>query len=253
MMSALTLRARRVTNIAHGLYGAVTTYTDSDAGRDLTADETRRYLADSDAWWNADTLPELANLTADWIEGKNLYLPAYDAASPDPETRPLIQTLADINRARLMTDCSQPGKTPRTGYDGWTWQQLAAVSGFCDLATVVSLQDAATATDGLYFYAWVPGATFQRRPRSERRPELFEIPATIRENPATGEGWINTVFGPPHSRRELRQIYRGDLNPAAIKTLQNSWQVTIADTEYGRNDRLWPLLADWAKQREATV
>lgn len=246
-MNAFTWHMRRTTNAARTL--GVVTYADSDTARPLTPAEAQRYVADASTWWHAVSLRSLSQLTADWLEGANLFLPAYLAASPDPETRDLIPTLVDANRAGFMTACSQPGHEPTEGYDGWMWSQLAAVTGFCGLDTVASLQDAIQDIDGLHFYAWAPGTQFARRPHAEQRIELFEIPATIRENPATGETWLNTVFGPPRSRRELRQTYRGDLNRDAIKTLQNTWQVTIAETEYGRNDRLWPLLEHWAKVR----
>lgn len=245
-MNAFTRRASRAVNTARTL--GIVTYADGDTARALTPAEAEQYVADADTWRRAVSLRSMSQLTADWLEGKSLYLPAYLAASPDPETRDLIPTLVAANRAGFMTTCSQPGHEPTEGYDGWMWSQLAAVTGFCALDTVASLQDAVQGIDGLYFYAWAPGTQFARRPRGEQRIELFEIPATVRENPTTGETWLNTVFGPPRSRRELRQTYRGDLNRDAIKTLQNAWQVTIAETEYGRNDRLWPMLADWAKQ-----
>lgn len=240
-MSTLTLRARRMANIARTL--GVITYADGDEPRDLTSAETEQYLADADTWWAATTLPELAALTADWLEGHVLYLPAYGAASPDPETRGLIPTLAAANRAGFMTGCSQPGHEPTVGYDGWTWQQAAAVTGFCDQDTALSLYRTFMAA-GLTVMIWQPGSRVRGRDH--------DIEATIRENPESGEGWVNTVFGPPRSRRELRQTYRGDLNPTAVKTLQNSWQVIIAETEYGRNDRVWPLLVEWAENRPAT-
>jgi hypothetical protein len=214
-----------------------------DGDRPLTPAERTRYVANRDTWLRAASLRSLGMLTADWLTSRNLYLPAYGATCPDPETRPLIPTLAAVNRAGLVTDCSQPGHDATEGYDGWMWQQLAAVSGFCDERTAVSLDDAFAGVDGLYFYAWVPGTKF---PRSRRDGELFDIPATIRENPDTGEGWVTTVFGPPLSPRAVRSIYRGALSRAAVKTLQGAWQVTLADTQYGRNDLLWPLLDKWA-------
>lgn len=206
--------------------------------RPLTPAERARYRDDAEAWWQAATLRELGLLTADWLEGRNLYLPAYGATCPDPETRELIPTLAAANRAGYVTYCSQPGHDPHTGFDGWQWQQLAAVCGFCDEHTAASLYAAVTRDTGIVAYTWPPG--------EKRRSDLFDVPATIRQHPATGDVWVNTVFGPPLSRRDLRGIYRGDLPRPAIKTLQRSWQVTLFDPEYGRNDRLWPLLDQWA-------
>lgn len=212
--------------------------------RPLTCDERARYRADAQPWFRATSLRSLGQLTADWLEGRNLYLPAYGATCPDPETRPLIPALAAANRAGLVTDCSQPGQEPELGYNGRLWRQLAAVSGFCDERTAASLADAFAphaTEDGLYVYIWAPG-----RKRRDRRPE-YEIPATLHADPHNpGDQWLSTVFGPPLTRREIRSIYRGNLPRAAVKTLQGAWQVTLADTEYGRNDLLWPLIEKWA-------
>jgi uncharacterized protein DUF6919 len=232
--------------LVHGdLTGLVVVEEEGPHGdRPLTREERARYRADANAWFRASSLRSLGLLTADWIEGKNLYLPAYCATCPDPETRPLIPTLAAANRAGLVTNCSQPGRGPAPGYNGRLWRQLAAVSGFCDERTAASLNEAFAghaAQDGLYVYIWGP----DRKPRRKRGE--YEIPATVHadaHDPA--DEWLSTVFGPPLSRREVRSIYRGDLSRAAVKTLQGAWQVTIADTEYGRNDRLWSLLDKWA-------
>lgn len=212
--------------------------------RPPTPAERAQYRADAANWFQATDLRDLGQLTADWLEGKNLYLPAYGATCPDPETRPLIPTLAAANRAGYVTDCSQPGHEPTLGYNGRLWRQLAAVSGFCDERTAASLAAFFTGhagEDALCVYIWAPG-----RKRRDQRTE-YEIPATVHADPHDpGDQWLSTVFGPPLTRREVRSIYRGDLSRAAVKTLQSAWQVTLADTEYGRNDRLWPLLGKWA-------
>lgn len=218
--------------------------------RPLNPLERARYRADAAAWFQASSLRSLGMLTADWLEGKNLYLPAYGATGPDPETVPLIPTLAAANRAGLVTDGSQPGQEPVLGYNGRLWRQLAAVSGFCDERTAVSLAAAFephSSEGGLYVYLWAPGT---KLPRSRRDGELFQIPATIHADPRNpADQWLNTVFGPPLSRRDVRSIYRGDLPKPAIKTLCGAWQITLAETEYGRNDRLWSLLDQWAKNQ----
>jgi len=207
--------------------------------RPLTAAERARYRADAAPWFRATSLRSLGMLTADWLEGANLYLPAYGATCPDPETRPLIPTLAAANRAALVTTCSQPGHGPTVGYNGRLWRQLAAVSGFCDETTAASLRAALIGHPDLYVYIWGPG--------SKRAGAQYEIPATVHADPHDPEDqWLSTVFGPPLPRRAVRCIYRGDLNRAAVKTLCGAWQVTLADTQYGRNDRLWPALHTWA-------
>ncbi|HZP54613.1 DUF6919 domain-containing protein [Actinocrinis sp.] len=228
--------------ITGALDGTVVRTEDRD--RPLTPAERAQYRADAATWYQAASLRSLGLLTADWLEGRNLYLPAYGATCPDPETRDLIPTLAAANRAGYVTDCSQPGHAPTLGYNGRLWRQLAAVSGYCDERTAASLHEAfapRAVEHGLYVYIWAPG----RKPRRTRGQ--YEIPATIHADPHDpGDQWLSTVFGPPLSCREVRSIYRGALSRPAVKALAGAWQVTLADTEYGRNDRLWPLLAEWA-------
>lgn len=218
---------------------------ENDHDRALTPAEQRQWRTDRDTWFQATSLRSLGQLTADWLEGNNLYLPAYGATCPDPETRPLIPTLAAANRAGYVTDCSQPGHDWTTGFDGRQWRQLAAVSGYCDQRTAMSLYAAAAPGTGVVAHMWAPG--------SKRRDDRFDVAATIRENWDTGEGWVNTVFGPPLSRRDVLGIYRGELCRAAVKTLTRAWQITLYDPEYGRNDRLWPLLEQWAAGRTIPI
>src|SRR6185312_9521071 len=65
-------------------------------------------------WQFARTLADLGNLTADWLEGVNSYLPAYfpdddGRIRPAGETLPLIPHLARANRNGYVTRGSQPG------------------------------------------------------------------------------------------------------------------------------------------------
>lgn len=120
-----------------------------DGERPLTADEQRQYERDADTWWTANSLPALGQLTADWLEGRSLFLPAYCATGPDPETTDLIPTLAALNRAGLVTDSSQPGHGPVEGYDGRMWLQRAYVSGYTDAGTIHSLAAALAHHDDL--------------------------------------------------------------------------------------------------------
>ena len=218
-----------------------------DGERPLTADEQRQYERDADTWWTANSLPVLGQLTADWLEGRSLFLPAYCATGPDPETTDLIPTLAALNRAGLVTDSSQPGHGPVEGYDGRMWLQRAYVSGYTDAGTIHSLAATLAHHDDLILWCR-PVKHGARKPA----PDRDYFPATIRENDdtaETGEYDVNTVAGLTPTRRDVKDLYRGELNPAAIKTLQRAWHVTVADTEYRTDGRLWAFLAEWAKRR----
>jgi hypothetical protein len=215
------------------LYGADGFYTHS---RPLTAEERARYRADRDTWQSAASLPELANLTADWLQGCNLYLPGYDAIAPDNETLPLTGRLAAYNRAGLMTTESQPGHGPTPGYDGWLWSQRAAVTGFCDEATAVRLGEALwERRNELTYFVWPPG--------SRIRGADFDVDATVRTDPADPATALTaSVFGPPLPRREVWSIYRTELGRAAVEALCDAWQVVVVDREFAERDTIWDAL-----------
>jgi hypothetical protein len=226
----------------------VVTYAGGDQERPLTVDEIEQWHADADTWRQAATLTELADLGANWLEGKNIYLPAYFGADPDPETRPLIPTLAALNRAGIFTDSSQPGHGPVEGYDGRMWMQRAYVSGYTDADTMRSLGAAfGTHRDTLIFWC-LPVRQGPRRAALDR--DYF--PATLRENDdiaETGLCEVMSVAGLTPTRRDVKELYGGDLSRAAVKTLQDAWHVTVAENEYEDSGRLWTTLADWANRR----
>lgn len=247
-MIALTARGRRATTV-NAL--DVVTYADGDNERPLTPAEIDQWHADADTWRHARTLPELANLGADWLEGKNLFLPAYFGADPDPETRPLIPTLAAVNRAGIFTDTSQPGHGPCEGYDGRMWLQRAYVSGYTDIDTIHSLGAAlAEHHDGITLWC-LPARQGPSNPVQDR--DYF--PVTIREDDDTAETGayeVMSVAGLTPNYRHVKELYGGDLNRAAIKTLQGAWHVTVSDNDYHDHDWLWTALADWAARRTTT-
>lgn len=64
---------------------------------------------DERLWREAQTLDELGELTARWIEGTLPYYPFY-GETIDPETEPLQDKLAYFNRNGLVTTFSQPAE-----------------------------------------------------------------------------------------------------------------------------------------------
>jgi hypothetical protein len=187
---------------------------------------------DQARWLSARTLADLGELTAQWLEGKIRSQPGYadpdpgEPWGPDSETAALIPVLAAANRAGYLTDCSQPGELPSTGYDGRTWQQRAAVSGFADDQVLGRLRRAADGT-GLVLLARKAG----HLPVSYRDA----IPVTCAdEEPCT---W----FGAVANRDGVGHTY-DTCHPDAAEAACGAWQVAIIDLEWGRNDVLWPAL-----------
>lgn len=189
----------------------------------------RMSRADAERWQEARTVVDLADLTALWLEGEIGSQPGYAAGyGPDPETLDLIPVLADANRAGYLTHQSQPGEPPGIGYDGETWAQRAAVCGYASADLAARLHAAATEA-GLIVHVYAPS---RRRRRGERHGTTV----------TTRAGQPYTGFGQRLPRHLIQFLY-GDCHPDAVAAIQAAHQVTVIDPEWGRDDRLWPVLA----------
>ncbi|MFF3857094.1 DUF6919 domain-containing protein [Micromonospora sp. NPDC002575] len=163
-------------------------------------------------WEGATGLSELGELTARWLTGELDETPTH-GAPPDEETGPLIPLLAAVNRAGLVTDFSQPAEID----DGW--QQRAAVCGYCDDATLDQLITAFTPTDLVLLH--------------ERTNSGIRLPVTL--HLGTAHTWVGGSPGV--------ELWDDQCSPAAVRSLADSWYVTLVDPVWGRDDRLWPTLA----------
>lgn len=182
-------------------------------------------------WAGARNLPEVAELVAQWLEGDLPSQVGYAPnVGPDAETTNLVPLLARLNRAGLLTDCSQPGFSGR-GFDGAKWRQRAAVSGFiaADRDDVIGWLDEALVQSGLAGIVCKPLCD-----RSAGRPGGLVM--------TTRAGRPYTWFGVTRDRLELEDCYAG-CAPTIIDALWTSaYQVVVFDPQWGRNDRLWPAL-----------
>jgi hypothetical protein len=188
--------------------------------------------ADRQRWASARTLADLGELTALWLEGRIPSQPGYaPGCGPDDETAALVPVLAACNRAGFVTDGSQPGESC-TGYDGAWWEQRAAVTGFAAPEVAARLRSAAERS-GLLVQAH-DATRWRFRFRTA-------IPVTLREGSAI------TRFGAQLPRRHLRDGWTGYgiCSPSAVREVCAAKQVTIVDPEWGRNDVLWPALAEF--------
>lgn len=196
-------------------------------------------------WLAAETLLDLGRVTADWLEGTVSSQPGYQPGyGPDPETEPLISTLARVNRAGFLTAASQPGLAPTEGYDGATWCQRAAVEGFLEEHRAAALADRARA-HGFSVALYPPAALIRRR----RRPLEPCTPVTLRE------GLVMTGFGCFRTARDLRsRIGYGDLcSRTAVAAVTDAAQLTIIDLDYRDSPRLWELLDEWADEQGSLI
>lgn len=193
--------------------------------------------ADARLWAQVESIEDIGELTAQWLEGDIETHPRY-YGRPDEETEALIPTLAVLNRSGYVTAGSQPGEGPiRGGWDEpemkWWWQR-AAVDGFARPETADHIRETSTAS----------GLTVVQHDRAGWRTSWTDVVDVTRSGPdelpaPPEDSWAHTSFGTHLSRHVLSSTV---FNVAAAKCLYDMPQVTVVDPEWGRNDLLWPTL-----------
>lgn len=191
-------------------------FTAIDSGGPLTA-------ADRRLWADARSLTDLSRLTELWLEGRIDSQPHYwgRVDVDEAEAPGLTRALVALNRINFLTDCSQAGYAG-PGYDGANWTQLAAVSGYADLATVDRIARRLPER-----YAFVVHTGLRRR---FQRPAPGVLVTRRDGRPCTGFAW---------------QMTRGQIafeweacHRDAIRAIQSACTVAIYDPAPGFND-LW--------------
>jgi len=169
------------------------------------------------AWKQATTFSDLCELTAQFIEERSPFLPGYGADSVDSETEPLVPYLAAFNHSGFLTTTSQPGE------DHSDLKQRAFVDGFA-LEGVARRIHRVSLYSELHIVATPPGF-----------PAGFHTPVTVSDfMPHTWTGF--SCFG------EL-EYFEKACGAFAFQELRTAWSVSIIDLQWGRNDYLWPQIA----------
>src|SRR6266496_1196578 len=181
-------------------------------------------------WYLARTLQDLGVCTQEWLEGR---LEAMHGNPPygnvHAESRRFLPYLAPGNRhGTLITIQSQPGCLPgNRSWGGMVDTQRAAVQGFVPeymLRPVFGLSRKRP---------WLSVRARKPRPRSEN----YTFPVSKQR------GREVTWFGHTMGVTELAWRY-GQLHPDLLIELLQTWQVLLVDQEWGRNDKLWPMLRE---------
>ncbi|MFR0367560.1 DUF6919 domain-containing protein [Streptomyces sp. MCC20] len=198
-------------------------------------DAGRRRRAEARAWYQAGTMEELAALTARWLRGQMLWTPNGHAGGPDPETLPLVDVLADLNLAGILTETSQPGE--KAAFHGRPWRQRAYVTAFVADPGLARGLAAQAISAGLVVRAYRPGR------RVDENGERDAVDVTTWE----GHG-VMTGMGDRISPRAIRRTFPG-CDRQAVREVIRAWQVTLIDPEWGRDTLLWPLLTRFLNSR----
>lgn len=184
-------------------------------------DRLRQRRREQRRWAAARTLDDLGELTAQWLEGRVAYQPGYGGPVDVDEDPGLRDTLIRLNRAGLVTECSQGGWVGPGGYS----TQMAAVEGFAAPATVEQLRQT------------LAGAEYEVLVNARHGVPLSHL-----------DGQPYTRFGQRMTRRGIAGRYPG-CHRDAIKAVAAADQIVIYDRQIGRNT-LWAALDEAVTQLE---
>lgn len=167
------------------------------------------------AWRKCFNFETACELTAEWLEGRRHYQPGYMAAQPAPETGPITQPLADINRRGFMTTESQPGEMISDGQG-----QRAYVTGLCSEETA-GLLSAILAGSELVSIWFPPGSG-----------GTGQVCVTIDDHKEV------THLGRSGGSQSRFEEYRHETNESLARMLTDLWELHIFDPVWGRNSKL---------------
>ncbi|MEU2075443.1 hypothetical protein [Streptomyces sp. NPDC013489] len=171
-------------------------------------------------WRDARTIADLGQNMAGWLEGRIPNRPGYDGPFGQEETngaRHLVPTLIALNRAGFVTVDSQPGEL------GGGYRQRANVEGIVHDRSPLLGQLLALQGQGLTVVRGWP----------KRQIVLTEDAGSP----------FTTIGGWRMRRDSIHANWRGVGRQAIRELREHGATVHIIDTEWGRDDRLWPALA----------
>lgn len=179
-------------------------------------DEARYYRGQRREWMSARSLPELGERGARWAAGKlGAHPGGYDV--PAPETEALLPVIQRANEAGFFTYQSQPGGEWDTP-DGHE-EARAFVEGFLERS----------ALEG--FRRHMEGAG------------MLVLDSMAHDEPLVRYNGSDECGGRWRARADGSMNH---ISSAARASLASAADLTVIDTEWGRNDVLWPALDSWA-------
>lgn len=176
-------------------------------------------------WREAQSFEQLCELNARFIEGDIDFSPTSGVSSLDSESEPLVPYLAALNRAGILTTCSQPGE------DSGHSKQRAYLDGMARKETALRLHRLSMCSD-LYIMTAEPGhynGCMMPITIDVFRPHSWGGAAILDD----ATGIFTEVLG-----------FEGHCSQSAIQELRETWEVCVIDLCWGRSDYLWYVLAN---------
>lgn len=174
----------------------------------------------SNVWRAAGSIADLGENMAGWLEGRIPSWPGYDGQFGQEETngaRHLVPTLIAANRAGFVTTESQPGEI------GGGYRQRAFVEG--------------TVHDHSPLLGRLLGLQHQGLTVVRGWPKRQVVLTEDAGRPFT------TIGGWKMRRNDIHSTWRKVGKQAISELREHGVKLTIIDTDWGRDDRLWPALA----------
>lgn len=199
---------------------------------------TEAMPAAAPSWRETASLVDLADMTIRFLRGEVDETPGH-AGPPDPETARISTDLVALNRAGVVTVCSQPGLAPVVGWDGALWEQRAFVDGYTDPATAVRVAAACRAAGLLCQDLAVSSLREHRRgwPRPWRRRSV------VAYEPVTLRGGETVTSIPSRLPRSQVGLDWGGVGAGAWAEIQHAVHVVVIDPVWHRERYLWETLA----------
>ncbi|MCA9001435.1 MAG: hypothetical protein KDB61_05900 [Planctomycetes bacterium] len=194
------------------------------SGYDACVDSVTRERA-WQRWQKATSYRELCLLAVEFLDGDLPAFPGWMAPDIDEETDPWVPQLVAANQRGFLTTASQPGGCPPLSHDALPWRQRAFVVGFAPAGLVEELRGQVKGT----------------------RLSLFDFESSAAGGEPIGvlqQGPRESLFvGTGEGPAELA-IFAEFVSPAALRELAETRYLCLVDPEWGRDDLLWPILAN---------
>ncbi len=176
-------------------------------------------------WRAARTFDHLCELGARFIEGAPVGFPGWLPGELDDESDSQVALLARAQRAGFLTLASQPGLPPEPGADGRIERRRAFVFGFATPDLAACLERAAKAAGLLITHFSARESGGEPWPVAQRGSDTF------------------LAVGDAQGPAELA-LFEDALGPGpALEALAATRYLVLVDPTWGRDDRLWPAIA----------
>lgn len=189
-------------------------------------------------WASAETLEDLGDLMAMWLEGDLRSRPGYYGKT-DLDTAELTELCAALCRAGVVTVQSGPGMQWHDDLAGFGRSRIC-VEAFTDEGGLTGLRTACDGTDLMVVAHRTPAR------RLLGRTDGPDIPLVQWDYRTVG------TLCHPIDRSYVGTMWDG-ISREAFAVVVDGWQVAVIDPQWGRSELLLAVLGEWARNAARTA